>query len=430
MFASLHTRNYRLWASGQVVSLVGTWMQRVAQDWLVLTLTGGDAVALGVVSALQFGPTLVFSMWGGVLADRYDKRRIILLTQSLMATCALVLGLLDVGGLVQLWHVYAVALALGCVSAVDAPVRQSFVVEMVGPEHLTNAVGLNSLTFNLARIVGPAVAGVLITVVGTGWVFLANVGTFAAVLAGLLAMRPAELVRSVPAPRTAGQLRAGLAYVRGRPDLRILLVTVFLVATFSLNFPITLAILARNTFGRGSGSYGLLLTLLAVGTLTGATLAARRTGRPRTRRLLGGAAAFGVFELAAGLMPTYLLVGVVLIPAGIASLVFTTSAMSTVQLAVPADMRGRVMGIYMLCFLGGTPVGGPVLGWLANAYGGRAPIVVGGVIALLTGLGCALYLVRHEGLRLRLDRAPGTRLPVLVVTPVVAAAAEQAVPVR
>lgn len=422
MFASLYTRNYRLWASGQVVSLVGTWMQRVAQDWLVLTLTGGDAVALGVVSALQFGPTLVFSMWGGVLADRYDKRRLILLTQVLMAACALVLGVLDVGGLVQLWHVYAVALAMGCVSAVDAPVRQSFVVEMVGPEHLTNAVGLNSLTFNLARIVGPAIAGVLITVVGTGWVFLVNVGTFGAVVAGLLAMRPAELHRPVPAPRAKGQLRAGLSYVRGRPDLRILLVAVFLVATFSLNFPITLAILARNTFGRGSASYGLLLTMLAVGTLTGATLAARRTGRPRTRLLLGAAAAFGVFELAAGLMPTYLLVGVVLVPAGIAALAFTTSAMSTVQLSVPADMRGRVMGIYLLCFLGGTPVGGPMLGWLANNFGGRAPIVVGGVISLLTGLGCALYLVRHERLHLRLDRAPGAVLPSLVVAPAVVAA--------
>ncbi len=431
MFASLHTRNYRLWTAGQVVSLVGTWMQRVAQDWLVLTLTGGDAVALGVVAALQFGPTLVLSMWGGMLADRYDKRRLILATQTLMAGCALALGLLDIGGVVALWQVYLIALAMGCVSAVDAPVRQSFVVEMVGPEQLTNAVGLNSMTFNLARIVGPAVAGVLIAVVGTGWVFLINVGTFTAVITALLAMNAVELLRPLPTPRARGQLRAGLRYVRGRPDLRMLLLTVFLVATFGLNFPITLAILARNVFGRGSDSYGLLLTMLAVGTLTGATVAARRTGRPRIRLLLGGAAAFGVFETAAGLMPTYLLVGVVLVPAGVAALTFTTSAMSTVQLAVPADMRGRVMGIYLLCFLGGTPFGGPLLGWVANTYGGRAPIVIGGLISLATALGCALYLVRHEGLRLRLDRSTGASLPVLVIRPAaVADAVEQAVRAR
>ncbi len=394
MFASLHTRNYRLWATGQVVSLVGTWMQRVAQDWLVLTLTGGDAVALGIVAALQFGPTLVLSMWGGVLADRYDKRRLILITQSLMAACALVLGLLDLAGVVSLWQVYAIALAMGCVSAVDAPVRQSFVVEMVGSEQLTNAVGLNSMTFNLARIVGPAVAGVLITVVGTGWVFLANVGSFAAVIAGLLAMNPAALLRAAPTARAKGQLREGLRYVRGRPDLLVVLVAVFLVATFGLNFPITLAILARNVFGQGSDIYGLLLTMLAVGTLTGATFAARRTGRARIRLLLGGAAAFGAFEVAAGLMPSYVLVGFMLIPAGVAALTFTTAAMGTMQLAVPAEMRGRVMGIYLLAFLGGTPLGAPLLGWLANTLGGRAPIVAGGAVSLLTALGCALYLQR------------------------------------
>lgn len=415
VFTSLRTRNYRLWASGQLVSLAGTWMQRVAQDWLVLTLTGGDAVALGVVSALQFGPTLVLSVWGGVLADRYDKRRIILATQVLMALCALALGVLDLGGVVALWHVYVIALALGCVSAVDAPVRQSFVVEMVGRDQLTNAVGLNSMTFNLARIVGPAAAGLMIAAVGTGWVFLVNVGTFAAVVAGLLAMRTAELHRAPRTAREPGQVRAGVRYVAGRADLRVVMVLVGLVATFGLNFPITLALMARNVFGRGSESYGLLLTALAVGTLVGATLAARRTRVPRTRVLLGSAVVFGVLEVAVALMPSYGLVAVVLVPTGIASLTFTTTAMSTVQLAVPAEVRGRVMGVFMLCTLGGTPVGAPLLGWLANAFGGRAPIVFGGVVSLLAGLGCALYLVRHEGLRVRLDRSAGRRLPELVV---------------
>lgn len=409
LFASLHTRNYRLWASGQIVSLVGTWMQRVAQDWLVLTLSGGDALALGFVAALQFGPTLVLSMWGGVLADRYDKRRIILTTQVLMAGCALVLGLLDVGGLVQLWHVYLLALALGCVSAVDAPVRQSFVVEMVGPDQLRNAVGLNSMTFNLARIVGPAVAGVLITLVGTGWVFLINVGTFAAVVVGLLAMNTAELQRALPTARAKGQLREGLRYVRGRPDIMVLLVLVFVVSTFSLNFFLTLAIMARNVFDRGADAYGLLSTMLAVGTLLGATLSARRTGRPRLRLLLASAGAFGVLELAVGLMPTYTLVALALVPAGVASLTFTTTAMTTVQMAVPPEMRGRVMGIYILCFLGGTPLGGPLLGWVANVYGGRAPIVVGGVVGVLAAVGCALWLLRDETLRLRLEEVRARR---------------------
>ncbi|OZF41837.1 MFS transporter [Rhodococcus sp. 14-2470-1a] len=417
MFAALRTRNYRLWASGQIVSLVGTWMQRVAQDWLVLTLSGGNGFAVGIVMALQFGPTLLLSVWGGVLADRYDKRKLLMITQVFAAVCGLVLGLLDVGNVVELWHVYVIAFVLGCSSAIDAPVRQSFTIEMVGEETLSNAIALNSMTFNMARIIGPAISGVLITLVGTGWVFLINAASFAAVFGALIAMRAKDLFAVERAPRAKGQVRAGFSYVWGRPDLRVLLATVFVVSTFGLNFPLSLAVLARNSFGSGADAYGLLSTTLAVGTLLGATLAARRSTTPRLRLFLGAVIAFGVFELLVGLMPNYLLVALLLIPTGALNLTFSTSAMNILQMSVPSDMRGRVMGIYMLCFLGGTPIGSPVLGWLADVLDPRAPLVVGGVVSLLTGVIAAVYLLKHNGLRIGVSRAaPGRRLPSLEVT--------------
>ncbi|WP_170945161.1 MFS transporter [Rhodococcoides fascians] len=417
MFAALRTRNYRLWASGQIVSLVGTWMQRVAQDWLVLTLSGGNGFAVGIVMALQFGPTLLLSVWGGVLADRYDKRKLLMITQVFAAVCGLVLGLLDVGNVVELWHVYVIAFVLGCSSAIDAPVRQSFTIEMVGKETLSNAIALNSMTFNMARIIGPAISGVLITLVGTGWVFLINAASFTAVFGALIAMRAKDLFTVERAPRAKGQVRAGFSYVWGRPDLRVLLATVFVVSTFGLNFPLSLAVLARNSFGSGADAYGLLSTTLAVGTLLGATLAARRSTTPRLRLFLGAIIAFGFFELLVGLMPNYLLVALLLIPTGALNLTFSTSAMNILQMSVPSDMRGRVMGIYMLCFLGGTPIGSPVLGWLADVLDPRAPLVVGGVVSLLTGVIAAVYLMKHNGLRIGVSRAaPGRRLPSLEVT--------------
>lgn len=391
MFASLRVRNYRRYASGQVVSLVGTWMQRVAQDWLVLELSGGSPVALGVAVALQFAPTLVLSLWAGVLADRYDKRTMLIAVQVGMGLCALALGVLDVGGVVALWHVYLLCGVLGCFSAIDVPVRQAFAVEMVGPDQVPNAVALNSMTFNLARIAGPAVAGLLVVAVGTGWVFLVNATSYAGVVAGLVAMDPARLLRPPRVPRHRGQLTEGLRYVRGRRDLVVLLSLVFFVATFGLNFHTTLAVVARNVFGRGADAYGLLATLLAVGTLTGAALAARRSGRgrPRLRLVFGAAAAFGALEVAVGLMPTYTTFGLMLIPCGAAALTFTTAVNSTVQLSVDPQLRGRVMGLYMLLFLGGNPVGGPLMGWIAEAVNGRAPIVVGGAVTALGALACA-----------------------------------------
>lgn len=403
MFGSLRERNYRYYVAGQGTSLIGLWMQRVAQDWLVLELSHGSPVALGVAAALQFLPTLLFSLWAGVLADRMDKRRLLLVLETGLGVCGLVLGLLDVTGVVQLWHVYLLCLLLGAVAAMETPVRQSFVVEMVGRSQLTNAVALNSMMFNLARMVGPAVAGVMITVVGTGWVFLINAASFLGVIAGLLAMDPDRLHRTDPVPRQKGQLREGLRYVRGRADLVTLMTLVFFVSTFGLNFYVSLAVVARNVFGGRADAYGFLSTLLAVGTLTGATLAARRSSRskPGVRLLLGGALVFGVLEAVAGLMPTLWTVGLALIPVGVSLMTFTTTANATVQLAVTPAMRGRVMGLYMLVFLGGNPVGGPVMGWLADRFTGRAPLVFGGLVSVLAVVLCALVLARRGDLTLR-----------------------------
>ena len=403
MFGSLRVRNYRLFASGQVISNVGTWMQRIAQDWLVLELSGYNPVALGIAAALQFLPTLLFTLWAGVLADRHDKRRMLIVVQSGMAACALVLGLLDVSGLAALWHVYLLCFVFGMFTAVDPPVRQSFVGEMVGKEHLANAVALNSTMFNLARVVGPAIAGVMIIWTGTGWVFLANALTTVAVIVNLARMNPAELHRQPKPANRRGQLREALRYVRGRPDILTVLVMVFFVSTFAFTFFTTLAIAAANVFHRDAAGYGLLSTLLAVGTLSGALLAVRRSTRrrPGMRLLTGAAFTFGVLEVAAGLMPTYLAFGLALIPTGIAMITFMNTANSTVQLATAPEMRGRVMALYMLVFIGGNPLGAPMTGWLAAEFGGRSPFIVGGAVAALAAVVCGIVLARRGGVQMR-----------------------------
>ena len=399
MFRSLRVRNYRLYAAGQLVSLTGTWMQRVAQDWLVLELTN-SGTALGIVTALQFLPSLLFGLWGGLLADRYDKRKLLLATQTGLAVVALILGVLDVTGIVQYWQVLVLALALGLVSAIDSPVRQSFVVEMVGPDDLTNAVGLNSTIFNSARILGPAVAGVMITVIGTGWAFVANAISSIAVLTGLALMRPAELRPSPAIDRIRGQLRAGLHYVRQRQDLLLTMVLVFVVGTFGLNFQITTALLAKQVFHRSATGYGLLSTALAVGACVGAVLATRRRTRPSLPFLLLAAMAFGLLEILAGSMPGFGATALMLVLVGLAMLTFTTAANSSVQLGVEATMRGRVMALYLMCFLGGTPVGAPIVGWVANTVGPRWGMIGGGLVCMAMAVGMALYLVRRRSLHI------------------------------
>jgi MFS family permease len=415
MFGSLRVRNYRLFASGQIVSNVGTWMQRIAQDWLVLELSGKNPVALGVAASLQFLPTLFLTLWAGVLADRVDKRKLLILVQSGMATCALVLGLLNVSGLVELWQVYLLCLVFGVFTAFDPPVRQSFVAEMVGREHLANAVALNSSTFNLARIVGPAIAGVMIIWTGTGWVFLVNAVSTLAVITNLIRMNPAELHRVEGTTSRRGQLRAGLRYVRGRPDIIAVLVLVFCVSTFAFTFFTTLAIAAANVFHREADGYGLLSTLLAVGSFSGALLAVRRSTRrkPGLTLLIGAGFVFGLLEVVVGLMPSYLAFGLALIPCGLAMMTFMNTANSTLQLSVAPEMRGRVMALYMLVFIGGNPVGAPMTGWLAAEFGGRSPFIIGGLIAAVSTAVCGLVLARRGGIKVR-SRLPWLRRTVAV----------------
>ena len=415
-FRSLKVRNYRLFAAGQVVSLSGTWAQRVAQDWLVLELSDDSGVALGIVTGLQFLPVLLFGLYGGVLADRYDRRRLLIGAQAVMGVLALLLAGLDLTGTVQLWHVFALAFALGLTSVVDTPVRQAFVSDMVGPADLPNAVSLNSATFNSARIIGPALAGVGIAAIGTGWVFLANGLSYVAVLAGLRAMRTAELSPSRPVAKAKGQLREGLAYVRARPDLLVPMVMVFMIGTFGLNFQITLALVTKEVFGRGAGSYGLLSAMIAVGSLVGALASARRDGPPRQRTLFLAAVAFGLLEVAVGLAPTFELMALLLVPTGIAILTFTTTANSIVQLGTSPHVRGRVMALYVLVFLGGTPVGAPLIGALAEVFGPRSSIVVGGLVVVLSGVVAALVMTRVRSLRLEphlVRRRPHVHVHVL-----------------
>jgi MFS family permease len=397
MFRSLRVRNYRLYASGQLISLTGTWMQRVAQDWLVLELTN-SGTALGVVTALQFGPSLLFGLWGGVLADRSDKRKLLLGTQTSLALIALALGLLDIGGVVRYWHVLVLAMLLGFVSAVDTPTRQAFVVEMVGRKDLANAVAINSTTFNAARIMGPAIAGIMIAATGTGLAFVANAASSLAVLAGLWLMRPAELFPSPPVRRARGQLREGIRYVRGRGDLVLTMVLVFVIGTFGLNFQITTALIAKQVFHRGASGYGLLSTSLAVGACAGAVIATRRSTRPTQLFLIVTALAFSVAEICSGIMPGYDLTALLLIPTGLLMLTLTTAANANVQLGVEPTMRGRVMALYLVCFMGGTPVGAPAVGWLAGVAGPRWGLIGGGLICLIATAAIALLIAQRRGL--------------------------------
>jgi MFS family permease len=397
-FRSLASRNYRLFAAGQVVSNTGTWMQRVAQDWLVLELTHGSGTALGIATGLQFLPQLLFSLWGGMLADRFPKRAILLTTQAIMGVLALILGVLALTGVVQVWHVYLLAFALGMVAVVDNPTRQIFVSEMVGPEGVANAVALNSAAFNLARIAGPAVAGLVISLVGTPAAFLVNAASYGAVLIGLKLMRPGELHPLPRAPRSRGQLREALGYVKARPDLWLTLVLVFFVATFGMNFQVTTALMSRGVFGTGAGAFGLASTAYAAGALVGALVAARRS-RPGMRLMVSTALAFGVAEVFTGLMPSYWAFLASLVPTGLLILMFTTTANSTTQLGTTPTVRGRVMGLYMLVFLGGAPLGSPMVGWAAEQFGARTSLIAGGVISAVAAVGVAFALARARGVR-------------------------------
>jgi MFS family permease len=401
-FQALSNRNYRLYAAGGVVSNTGTWMQRVAQDWLVLQLTGNSGTALGITTGLQFLPMLLLSPYAGLIADRFPKRRLLQVTQLMMAVPAVALGLLAVTGVAQPWHVYVLALVFGIGTAFDAPARQSFVSEIVEPELLTNAVGLNSASFNVARIVGPALAGVLIAALGsgaeaTGWVILLNAVSYGAVIYALQQMRPEDLDTAELAARGKGMIREGLRYVRGRPDLMLVLAIVFFAGTFGLNFQMTSALMATDVYGKGATEYGLLGTTMAVGSLAGALLAARR-GRPRYRLVVLAALAFGVVEILAGLAPSYLVFVLWTPVLGITALTMITAANATVQLGTTTMMRGRVMALYMMIFMGGTPVGAPIVGWIGETFGARWTLIGGGLGTILGVLLAAAVFSRSQGM--------------------------------
>ncbi|GAT82503.1 MFS transporter [Streptomyces sp. F-3] len=398
MFSSLRIRNYRLFFFGQVVSNIGTWMQRIAQDWLVLSLTGSSA-AVGITTALQFLPMLLFGLYGGVLVDRLPKRPTLLVTQTSMAVSGLALAALTLTGQVQVWHVYLAALAVGLATVVDNPARQSFVSEMVGPKQLPNAVSLNSANFQSARLIGPAVAGLMITGVGTGWAFLANGLSFLAPITGLLLMRARELHVVERAPRGKGQLREGLRYVAGRPELLWPIVLVGFVGTFGFNFPVWLSAYAEDVFHAGAGAYSLFNTVVAVGSLTGALLAARR-GAARLRVLLTAAAAFGLLEIVAALAPSYWLFVLLMAPIGIFGLTVNVTANTAVQMATDPAMRGRVMALFMMVFVGGTPLGAPLVGWITDTYGARIGFAFGGAVSLAAAGVIGLILTRVGGMRL------------------------------
>jgi MFS family permease len=402
-FRSLTTFNYRVWAAGAIVSNVGTWMQRTAQDWIVLTqLTPHNATAVGVVMALQFGPQVLLLPWTGLAADRLDRRKLLFATQTGMGLLALGLGLLTVSGLVQLWHVYLFAFLLGCVTAFDAPARQTFVSDLVVEAHLSNAVALNSTSFNAARLIGPAIAGVLIARVGSGVVFLLNAASFGAVLCSLMLLRTHELqVRNTVRLSGTG-LAEGFRYVWRRPDLKAMLLMLFLVGTFGLNFPIFISTMSVSVFHAGASQFGLLTSVMAIGSVAGALLSAARE-RPRMGALLAGAVSFGVWLAIGAMMPNYWLFGLTLVLVGASSQTFTTTVNSTVQLSTDPEMRGRVLAILLAVALGGTPIGAPIVGWIADTFGPRWALRVGaagGFGAAIVGL---CYLAKHRHLRARVD---------------------------
>ena len=408
VFRSLRNVNYRIWAAGALVSNVGTWMQRTAQDWLVLTqLTHHNASAVGTVMALQFGPQLLLLPWTGFAADHYNQRKLLMATQAAMGVLALALGIITVTGAVQLWHVYGFAFLFGCASAFDGPVRQTFVAELVGDADLPNAVALNSTSFNAARMIGPAVAGLVIASVGTGWAFLLNGASFVAVLASLFLLRISGLHANARAHRTKGGLTEGLRYVWARPDLKAILVMLFLIGTFGLNFPIFISTMAVSVFHTDARGYGLLSSIMAIGTVAGALLAAGRD-RPRFTSLLIGVAIFGLGCTLAAIAPSYWLFAGALVVIGVAALTFTNATNSLMQLSTEPAMRGRVMALRVGIALGGTPIGAPIVGWVADHLGPRWALGVGAVSGFAAAI-VAIYVMTRQTHLPRRDELPEGR---------------------
>jgi MFS family permease len=377
----LRIRNFRLYFTGQVLSFAGTWMQATALVWLVLEL-GGHGLELGLTTALQFLPMLLFGAWGGVVADRIDKRRLLMYTQSAAAVVALIIGLLSATGVITLWMVFAMTFALGCVTVLDNPTRQSFVIEMVGQDELSNAVGLNSSVITLARTIGPAMAGVLIATVGVTICFFINAASYVAVLVALLLMDRDGLLTPRPVARAKGQLREGLRYVWDTPTLRRTILLMAVVGTLAFNFATLLPLMVKFVFHGSATTYGLVSALLGFGSMAGALTTATRS-RPTKRVLLGSALLFGSFIVALAIAPNLATEMIVIVPTGLFSILFISTANATLQLTASDEMRGRVMSLYAVVFLGSTPIGGPLVGWIAEVAGARIAFAVGGVATVI-----------------------------------------------
>jgi MFS family permease len=410
-FRALRTRNYRLWVSGTLVSNVGTWMQRTAQDWLVLVvLTDHSGLAVGLTTGLQFTPLLLFSVHAGVLADRLPKRQLLYFTQTAMGSSSLFIGILVVIDKVQLWEVFLSALILGLASSVDNPARQAFISEIVPPKDVISAVSLNSASMNLARLVGPGVAGVIIAAYGTGPAFLINAASFGATLISLACMSKSGLRKGKPAPARRGQVREGLRYAYHRPDLMLVLSLAGVVCTFGMNFQMTNAMMATGAFHRGASQYGLLGTMLGVGALSGALIGARRE-RPRLYLLVGASLAFGAVLTAAALSPSYLLYAILLIFVGLSSMTLLNSCNTAVQLSAPPMMRGRMIALYVAVRQGTAPIGAPFVGWLGGQFGVRWSVLVGGIASLVAGALCLVLVARMPRIRAEFAEAIKHSLP-------------------
>jgi MFS family permease len=411
-FQSLRNyREYRLFWSGMLVSNIGTWMQRVAQDWLVLVTLDGGPAALGITTGLQFLPFLLVAPFGGLLADRLPKRQLLMFTNGFLGITAVTLGGLVVTDLAQIWHVYVLAFLLGVGTALDHPARNTFAAELVEPDDLANAVALNSASFNAARLIGPGVAGLLIAAFDTGPVFLLNAVTFAAPIVMLLIIGPNVIKEPRAGPRGERRLVDGVRYVRRRPDLVMVMAIMFFVGTFGMNFQMTMALMATGAFDKGPSEYGILGSIMAIGSLTGSLLAARRAA-PRRRVIVGVTLVFALMEVLAALSPAYWIFALALIPLGMAALTIIATANAYMQTSVDPQVRGRVMALYLMVFMGGTPVGAPIIGWVADVLGPRWSLLGGGLMTGAGTLAVTLLMARRNGIvvRARLRPRPGVRI--------------------
>jgi MFS family permease len=411
-FSSLRVPNFRLFTISNILAMSGTWMQRIAQDWLVLTLSH-SVTAVGITVAMQFTPMLVFGLYGGLIVDRYSKRMLLMLTQGTAGVLATLLAVLALTHSIEVWHVWAIAFVVGLVTVVDNPTRQVFVNELVGPRNLRNAISINSSVFQLGGLIGPAIAGILLTAVGAGWAFAINAVTCLVTVLTLGALKKSKLVRSAPVPRQKGQLKQGLAYVVGKPAILWSIVMVAILSVFALTMPVILAAYANDTFKVGAAGYGLFNTLIAAGALTGGLLSTRRTGvRLRTVILMAGL--WGVLQALGSIMPNEFALGATLIALGIANLLFITAANSLVQMSSNIGIRGRVMSLYVLVLLGGQAIGGPIMGWIVSTYGPNVGMAISGIVPALAAIAIGIHLARRHELRLSVSlRGPERRIAIV-----------------